>query len=317
VTADQAPRAAQHRPTGPSAALEVTRRVGAHVRRHAVRDGALLLASGVAFDGLLAVLPLLLLVIAVASIVLPLTPGAATADVVRFVAQLLPNASESSHQLLASVLRDIVRTRAELGAAAALGFVWFASRLFATLRSVMARVFEEPEPRKGWRGVLFDLWLTVVAAAFGAAWVAVSALLAAVSAAGGRWLANTPLAAWAVPRPAELFAAHALALASVTAIFYSLYRALPRRHVPKRSALVAAVAAGVAFEAARWVFGAAWSELRGLSVYTGTVAAVVLVMFWAWYAALIFILGGEVLEGVEWERAGGRPLPPARGLGVA
>lgn len=312
-----APRAANDRPSGLLAVVAATRRVAAHVRRHAVRDGALLLASGVAFDGLLAVLPLLLLVISVASVVLPLTPRAATTDVVRFVAQLLPNASEASHQLLGSVLRDIVRTRTELGAAAALGFAWFASRLFATLRTVMARVFEEPEPRKGWRGMLFDLGLTVVAAAFGAGWVAVSAVLAAIQSAGDRWVARTPLAAWAVPKPAQLFAAHALALALVTVIFYALYRALPRRHVPRRSALVAAVVAGVAFEAARWIFGAVWFELRGLSVYTGTVAAVVLVMFWAWYAALIFILGGEVLEGVEWERGGARVSPAVRAPIVA
>lgn len=292
---------------GPLALLGSAWRVAGHVKRHALRDGALLLASGVAFDGLLAVLPFLLLVISVASLVLPLTARAATTDIVVFVAQLLPNASEASRQLLAGVLRDIVRTRAELGLVGALAFVWFSSRLFASLRAVMARVFEEPEKRSGLHGVAFDLWLTVVAAAFGAAWVAVSALLAAASAAGSRLLAQAGVTGWSVPKPAELVAAHLLALVLVTGIFFALYRALPRRRIPWPSAFIAAATAGIAFEAARWIFGAIWLRLGHLSVYTGTVAAVVLVMFWAWYAALIFILGGEVLEGVEWERGGARP----------
>lgn len=292
---------------GPFDVLASTWRVVDHVRRHALRDGALLLASGVAFDGLLAVLPFLLLVVSVASLVLPLSAGAAASDVVSFVAQLLPNASEASRQVLAGLLRDIVRTRTELGIVGALGFLWFSSRLFASLRSVMARVFAEPEKRSGLHGVAFDLWLTVIAAAFGAGWVAVSALLAAASAAGRRILAGAGGAAWSVSRPAELVAAHLLALVLVTGIFFALYRALPRRKVPWPSVLIAATTAGVAFEAARWIFGAIWLRLGQFTIYTGSVAAVVLLMFWAWYAALIFILGGEVLEGVEWERGGGRP----------
>lgn len=290
-----------------TAVLASAWRIAGHVRRHALRDGALLLASGVAFDGLLAFLPFLLLVISVASLILPLTARAAATDVVVFVAQLLPNASEASRQLLAGVLRDIVRTRAELGIVGGLGFVWFSSRLFGTLRGVMARVFEEQEKRGAMQGLVLDVWLTLVAAAFGAGWVAVSALLAAASAAGSRWLATIGVRGWSVPKPAELVAAHLLAFVLVTGIFFALYRALPRRRVPWPSALIAAATAGVAFEAARWIFGAIWLRLGHLTVYTGTVAAVVLVMFWAWYAALIFILGGEVLEGVEWERGGARP----------
>ena len=296
----------------PLAVLASAWRVAGHVKRHAMRDGALLLASGVAFDGLLAVLPFLLLVISVASLVLPLTARAAAADMVVFVAQLLPNASEASRQVLAGVLRDIVRTRTGLGVVGALAFLWFSSRLFSSLRTVMGRVFEEPEKRTAMRGMAFDLWLTGIAAAFGAAWVAVSALLAAASAAGSRLLATMGVTAWSVPKPAELAVAHLLALVLVTGIFFALYRALPRRRIPWSSALIAATTAGLAFEAARWIFGAIWLRLGHLSVYTGTVAAVVLIMFWAWYAALIFILGGEVLEGVEWERAGARPSVAVR-----
>lgn len=278
-------------------------RIATHVRQHALRDGAVVLASSVAFDALLAFVPFALLVIALASFVLPIAPRAAVGDVVAFVARLLPEASEESRRLVAAVLRDVVRTRTQLGIAGALGFLWFSSRLFAALRLVLARVFSEPAPRAGLAGMAFDLWVTLVAAAFGTGWLALQAALAAASAAGGRWLHAVGADGWAVPRPAQLVAGRALAVALVAAIFFALYRTIPRRRVPWPSALAGAATAAVALEAARWVFGVAMRAGGGLTLYTGTVAAIALVMFWAWYAALSFILGGEVMEAVEAERA--------------
>ena len=38
------------------------------------------------------------------------------------------------------------------------------------------------------------------------------------------------------------------------------------------------------------------------SLYTGVVAAIVVVVFWVYYAALIFILGGEVGQVYELRR---------------
>ena len=38
------------------------------------------------------------------------------------------------------------------------------------------------------------------------------------------------------------------------------------------------------------------------SLYTGTIAAVVIVVLWVYYAALIFVLGGEVAQVHELRR---------------
>lgn len=283
--------------------LDRTWRIAHHVRRHVVRDGAVVLASSVAFDALLAFVPFALLVLALASFVLPIPPRAAVGDVVAFVARLLPEASEESRRLVAGVLRDVVRTRTQVGVVAALGFLWFSSRLFGALRLVLARVFAEPAPRVGLAGMAFDLWVTLVAAVFGTGWLALQAALAAATTAGGRWLHSVGVDPWDLPRPAQLVAGRILAIALVAAIFYALYRSIPRRSVPRASALAGAITAAVALELARWAFGVAMRASGGLSLYTGTVAAVVLVMFWAWYAALAFILGAEVMEAVEAERA--------------
>jgi membrane protein len=60
--------------------------------------------------------------------------------------------------------------------------------------------------------------------------------------------------------------------------------------------------AGALLELAKAAF--AW-YLTGFdpgSLYTGTIAALVIVVFWTYYAALIFILGGEVAQVYDLRR---------------
>jgi membrane protein len=39
------------------------------------------------------------------------------------------------------------------------------------------------------------------------------------------------------------------------------------------------------------------------SLYTGTLAVVIAVVFWTYYAAFLFLVGGEVAQAVELRRA--------------
>jgi membrane protein len=53
---------------------------------------------------------------------------------------------------------------------------------------------------------------------------------------------------------------------------------------------------------AKRVFGAYVQSFNPGSFYSGTVAAVVIVVVWVYYAAMIFILGGEVAQVYELRR---------------
>ena len=58
----------------------------------------------------------------------------------------------------------------------------------------------------------------------------------------------------------------------------------------------------VMFEIAKLVFSAYVTSFSPSSLYTGTVATIVVIVFWVYYAALIFILGGEVGQVYELRR---------------
>jgi len=56
------------------------------------------------------------------------------------------------------------------------------------------------------------------------------------------------------------------------------------------------------FEIAKNVFTTYVAEFNPGSIYTGTLYALVIVVFWVYYAAMIFILGGEVAQVYELRR---------------
>jgi membrane protein len=105
----------------------------------------------------------------------------------------------------------------------------------------------------------------------------------------------------------EYWSGRLLAAAVVAAIFVSLYRWLPKRRTPWIPALAGGVIATLLFELARLLFAAALSAFPPLSVFTGTLGALVIVVFWAYYAALIFVLGAETASATNAQLAPAEP----------
>lgn len=93
-----------------------------------------------------------------------------------------------------------------------------------------------------------------------------------------------------------------LAFAFISLMFFALYKYLPVRRVRARAAWVATAFTSVAFEAARVVFSFYTDTFNPAGMYRGTFTAIVVIVVWFYYAALIFILGGEVGQVYELRR---------------
>ena len=72
--------------------------------------------------------------------------------------------------------------------------------------------------------------------------------------------------------------------------------------VRTRTALLAAIFSGLAFEFAKQIFRWVIASMTPSTLYTGTIAALVIVVIWVYYAALIFLIGGEVGQVYELRR---------------
>ena len=266
----------------------------------------LFLAGGIAFNLILAAVPFMLLLITGATFLLPVfvkagtTIGTTADQVYEVIDHLLPPHAHGN-STVDRLIRDIVSTRSQVGIYSAVGFVWFSTRLFGSLRSVLASVFDIESERGIIAGKIFDIKITVLGTLLFVANLLVSTYVILATKRGAATLVSLGLRR-DVMGGLEYWIGRLLAFLFVFLMFFALYKYLPIRRVRARTALVAATFTSVAFELARFVFSLYTSTFNPASLYTGTLAAIIVVVVWVYYAALIFILGGEVGQVYDLRR---------------
>jgi membrane protein len=264
-------------------------------------DDIFFLAGGIAFNILLAAVPFTLLLVTGVAYAFNLSADRSALRVGLLVDTLLPIGLGAGREVVHTLLAEAIRTRGAVGVYSSIGFVWFSTRLFGSLRSVLAEVFDIEQERGIVAGKLFDIKITVISTVLVVAYLALSAYLALASSRGAAFLVRFGVRD-DVMGGVEYWIGRAVAFAVIAAMFFGLYKFLPIRRVRVKTALVAAVFAALLFELAKLVFGAYIRSFNPGSFYTGTIAAAVIVVFWVYYAAVVFILGGEVAQVYDLRR---------------
>lgn len=283
-------------------------RVGWLIRDYAKRvwdnageDNIFFLAGAIAFNILLAAVPFVLLLVAGLGYFLNQPATASSAEVSELLHRLLPPHVETTETGIHRILNDVIEARGQIGFWGAVTFLWFSTRLFGSLRTVLAEVFDIEQDRGIVAGKLFDLKITAIATLL---FVAYSGMTAYLAIATSRW--NRLVETYGLQRTfmgeLELRVGQVLAFASILLMFFSLYKFLPNRRVRWQTALLAAVFTSTLFEIAKSLFTRWVNEFNPGSFYTGTLYAIVIVVFWVYYSAMIFVLGGEVGQVYELRR---------------
>ena len=260
-------------------------------------DNVLFLAGGLAFNILLALVPFLLLIISGLSFLLGRSQDDAARTVTELFSVLLPRDSTTGSELLCTLISDVLRTRGAVTTYSAILFAWFSTRLFGSFRSVLALVFDGTD-RGIVAGKAFDFLATIVATLAVSLYVVVSFYLDLASTEGVQLLMRFGMRESAMGL-VTYFTGRLFTLTLVFALFYALYRYLPRRRPFRRTAAVGALTAALFFEVMRSAWTLFISQSNPGSLYTGTIAAIVTVVFWTYYAALVFLIGAEVAQAYE------------------
>ncbi|MFI5245292.1 MAG: YihY/virulence factor BrkB family protein [Gemmatimonadales bacterium] len=263
------------------------------------QDDLFFLAGGVAFGILAAGVPFVLLLASGLGFALNTSDEASHAAAVEFIQNLFPATLGGTGSLIDPVMHEVVRTRGTVGVFGAVAFIWFSTRLFGSMRSVLLHVFDVPQAHGMVWGKLFDIVLTLATTVLTVLWVAVSTYIALARSSGVEVLSRWGLHAERVMRPLTYVAGRVVAFVLLGALFAVLYKLLPNRPVRWKQAAAGGVACALLFELARSGFSFAMRHYNPASWYTGTLAAVIVVMFWVYYAALIFVLGGEFSQVYE------------------
>ncbi|HKY96495.1 MAG TPA: YihY/virulence factor BrkB family protein [Gemmatimonadaceae bacterium] len=281
-------------------------RIGWTLRDYAKRvwdnsgeDNIFFLAGGIAFNILLAAVPFVLLFASGLGYLLNQSADASSAEINDVIYRFLP--PSPAGETLGKVLVDIIKSRQAIGIYSVIGFVWFSTRLFGSLRSVLAQIFDIDSDRGIIAGKIFDIQITIVSSLLLVAYTALNTYLALATTRGLTLLGELGLRK-DMMGSLEYNIGQLIAFVFIALMFFSLYKFLPNRRIRWQTALIASLFTSFLLELAKRGFAGYVRSFNPGSLYSGTLAALVIVVVWVYYAAMIFILGGEVAQVHELRR---------------
>ncbi|HEX7125517.1 MAG TPA: YihY/virulence factor BrkB family protein [Thermodesulfobacteriota bacterium] len=250
------------------------------------RDNVFFMAAGLAFSVVTTLIPLLVLLFAAVGYALA-SSDTATREVMGAIQRFLPFASE---EIVGSLLA-VVQSRATIGAIGLLGLIWVSTGVVSSIRTVLNTVFEVPETRSLVAGKIFDVVMVFVLGIFFLLSIGFTTVFAVVQEFGVDVLRAIGLRTdWVAPTVAL-----GGALVVNVLMFTLLYTTAPARGLPILPALAGGTVTAVLFEVAKQAFRVYIDLARQgtLGPASGSLGALVLLLIWVYYSALVFILGAE------------------------
>lgn len=257
--------------------------VGRDVLRRYGDAGGGLLAGGLAYSALFALLPCLLLLSGVVGLIVA-DPERRLAIVAGIGAALPPLSG-----LVEASVASMANGQVAFGTIGLIGLAWGSSRFYGSLDDAMARIFTDA-PKRGLvtrtiRGVV-SVGLLVSVFVIGLALTGVGSYLADETAS--RFGSDSRLF-WGIVTPL-------LTIAIFIAAIGAIYRLVPARHVGWRTLLLPAVVVGVVMAGVTELFSFIAPRLIGTAAVYGTFVAI--------FAAMVWLSTGfqVVLLGAAWVR---------------
>ena len=250
------------------------------------------MAGAIAFNFVVAMVPLVLLSLGIAGFVARARIPDAGSRLVDLLLSAFPTGTGDTQLVVAvqASVERLIEGRASLSLVGAIFLVWLSTRLVGTLRVVLRDVFDVGQSRGPMAGKLFDAQIVVLFGGLALVHAAVTAVFALVGRRSSAW----------IPLPPELWATGyrlaglALSFVTIWMLLALVYRYLPARRIPWKTVLVSATFSAVALELMKAGFGWYVSEVANYRTTYGNLTTLALLFFYLYYAAVVFVLGGEV-----------------------
>lgn len=277
-------RARRGAPRGPGLLERLRRCLGLLLSREVT-----VLNNAIAFNFLLCLFPLLLVLVAAAQ---RLAPGGASATALRLLlAELIPFGPDT----LASSLRQMTRLAPGFELLSLALVVWGSSGIFMPVERVLNIVWGERAERSFWKSRLIAFLLTAGGAALALGSVALTLY--------GRGLARLHSDP-ALAAPLALVGGWAARLAAALlgwGLFTLVYRVAPGARVDFALAWRAGLWAACAWEASKYAF--VWNLGRmQLATFYGPLAFAVALVLWAYVSSVVLVFGAAMARGAPARR---------------
>jgi len=268
------------------------------IGRKLAADDILFLASGIAFNGIITLIPLLLLGAAALGTFLNSSEfGVERAnDILSTIFPAQPFSTSIKESLLA-VISDIMVHRRTLGFFGVIVLLYTATSLFDAVRSVLHKVYNVPKSR----GVLknFVRHLGFVALAF-VLFIGSSVSVWFVSLLHGIAIHVPALKILAPPSLSDALPVLTIFVLTVF-MFYVIYRHIPDTMPPRAAAVISTATTSVLWVISGRLFALYLSSFSAIATIYGAYAFILVLLVWVYYTSLVFVIGAIVGQ-VHWER---------------
>lgn len=260
-----------------------------------------LLASGIAFNILFCIIPLLLVAMGILGSLIDRETLGQTIN--RILTDSLPPNQLSSDMMngTLSELQTAFQLSSVAGWIGAFALLWTSSALFSSLRTGLNAIFNVSTQRFFLVYKFQDILLTLVLMALLLASTLVAPIVEFVGTAGKNVL-PTAIFSWISGATV-----HLIGLASSMVFFFFLYRFIPNKKLPRFIVLSATLICTALWEIARFGFSWYLTNLGSFGKLYGVYAVIVTIAVWIYYSSLITLLSAEVAE-FWYEKKYGKPV---------
>jgi membrane protein len=254
------------------------------------KDHGFFLSSGITFNLLICLIPLILLLLALVGTYLY-----SYREVLNHIRHYLENAFPFPDTRIMNNILRIVRDRKMVGVLGIGGLIWASTWVFSSLRTALDIIFQVKEGRGILRGKGIDLLMILLAGTFLLISMAFTSVITFVQ--GYRispFLELRPIIRFILKYFIPFFFTFWMC--------FLIYKIIPDKKIHFKTALQAAFFTSLFWEAAKQLFG--WYVLRlgGFSMIYGSLSALVIFFLWIYYSSVILLLGGEVAFHLERKR---------------
>lgn len=266
--------------------------------RKGEEDEIFFLAGAISFNVLVAFVPLLLAILGIAGTVLRFQGADAQQTLLNYLHQLIPAAVNVDVE---PILRELAAQSTGILSVGTLFFLWVATRLLGTLRTVLRQIFDLTETRSIVSGKIFDIKMVLAAGTLFALNVALTIGLRIGAGFVSNVLGVDPAEIPVLGHARELWP-QAIAFLTLWVMFLLIYRYLPPRRIGWSTSIVAATFTSVLVELLKYGFSWYVTAVADFGSAWGNIATFVILVFWIYYTSVVFILGGEVAQVVSMRR---------------
>ena len=246
------------------------------------QDHGFFLSSGITFNLLICLIPIVLLFFALVGTYLY-----SDQEVLNHIRQYFENSFPSlDPRIMKNILR-IIQDRKIVGILGIGGLIWTSTWVFSSLRITLNTVFQVEKSRGILRGKAIDLFMILLAGVFLLVSMALTSVVTFVQSYRFGFLGDIgPITRFGLKYLIPFFFTFWM--------FFLIYKIVPNKKVHFKPAFQAAVFASLLWETAKQLFGWYILHLGRFSAVYGSLGTLAIFFFWIYYSSAILILGGEV-----------------------